>query len=252
MILFAFLSADAVPAQRKTDTGTENDQFCSCGRNRKIRTKSCIEHPLRDRKGRSCPCFSAKRKCTAKCKCIGCENKKSAKDTQCRCGAGKSNGNNSTSCHDKLGSRKTKCPCFSQGRACGHKCRCLNCLNDFGVRVLSTSGKKRAQKIISGSPSSKRKRCSEYLGSAGFEVQLGSWTSWETCILNTTESFISSTCIPPTIENIQKLFNFVVKNLTSHEGKGFANVKSLNQVRAKLQHKKEKEEAIRGFLSAIK
>ena len=83
-------------------------------------------------------------------------------------------------------------------------------------------------------------------------MELGSWTSWETCILNTIESFISSTCIPPTIENIQKLFNFVAKNLTSHEEKRVANVKSLNQVRAKLQHKKEREEAIRGFLGAVK
>ena len=83
-------------------------------------------------------------------------------------------------------------------------------------------------------------------------MELGSWTSWETCILNTTESFISSTCIPPTTENIQKLFNFAVKNMRSHEGKRLANVKSLNKVRAKLQQKKEKEKAIRGFLSAIK
>ena len=207
---------------------------------------------MRERKGRSCPCSIAKRKCTAKCKCIGCGNQNSAKDTQCRCGVGKRNKDNSTSCHDKPESRKTKCPCFSQGRACGFKCRCFNCRNDFGVRVSSTSGRRRAQKITSASPSSKRKRCSDYLDSAGFEVELGSWTSWETCILNTTESFISSTCIPPTIENIQKLFNFVVKNLASHEDKRFANVKSLNQVRAKLQHKKEKEEAIRGFLRAIK
>ena len=252
MILFAFLSADAVPAQAITDTETESDPFCGCGRNRKIRTKSCIELPMRERKGRSCPCSIAKRKCTAKCKCIGCGNQNSAKDTQCRCGVGKRNKDNSTSCHDKPDSRKTKCPCFSQGRACAFKCRCFNCRNDFGVRVSSTSGRRRAQKITSASASNKRKRCSDYLDSAGFEVELGSWTSWETCILNTTESFISSTCIPPTIENIQKLFNFVVKNLASHEDKRFANVKSLNQVRAKLQHKKEKEEAIRGFLRAIK
>lgn len=243
----AFLSA--VPAQTVTGTGTEiDDQFCSCGRNRKIRTKSCIADPSRDGKGRLCPCSIAGRICSAKCKCIGCGNKNSAKDTQCRCGAGKRNGEKSTSCHDKLGSRKTKCPCFKQGRACGIKCRCVNCLNDFGARVKSTSGKRRAQKITSSSPSSKRKRCSEYLDSAGFEVQLGSWTSWETCILNTVESFISSTCIPPTLENIQKLFNYVAKNSTSHEEKRLANVKTLNQVRAKLEHKKKKEEAIRGFL----
>ena len=198
MILFAFLSADAVPAQTITDTETESDQFCSCGRNRNIRTKSCTELPMRDRKGRSCPCSIAKRKCTAKCKRIPLSLDVETKIQQKILNA------------DAALERETKTtshPVMTNPRVekrsvhASHKA-VLADINvvastaeiNFGVRVSLTSGRRRAQKITSGSPSSmKRKRCSDYLNSAGFEVELGSWTSWETCILNTTESFISST-----------------------------------------------------------
>ena len=73
----------------------------------------------------------------------------------------------------------------------------------------------------------------------------------ETCILSTTESYIASTGITPTTENIQKLYNYVIKSVTSQEGTGLPTAKSLNQVRAKLLHKKKREEALRGFLSGI-
>ena len=75
----------------------------------------------------------------------------------------------------------------------------------------------------------------------------------ETCIISTTESYIASTCIAPTIENIQKLYNFVVKSVISQKEKGSsARVKSLSQVRAKLLHKRKREEVFRGFLGAVK
>lgn len=82
-------------------------------------------------------------------------------------------------------------------------------------------------------------------------MEFGSWTKMETCILSTTESYIASTCIAPTTENIQKLFNYVIKGITSQEEIGLTRTKSVNQVRAKLLHKKKKEEALRGFLSAV-
>ena len=112
--------------------------------------------------------------------------------------------------------------------------------------------KRRAQKITSSSPSSKRKPCHEYLDNAGATINFGSWTSLETCILSTTESYIASTCIAPTTENIQKLYNYVIKGMVSQEGTGSTRFKSLNQVRAKLLHKKKKEEALRGFVGALK
>ena len=73
----------------------------------------------------------------------------------------------------------------------------------------------------------------------------------ETCILSTVESYIASTGIASTTENIQKLYNYVIKGVTSQEGIGLTSTKSLNQVRAKLLHKKKREEALRGFVTSV-
>ena len=73
----------------------------------------------------------------------------------------------------------------------------------------------------------------------------------ETCVLSTAESYIASTGIAPTTENIQKLYNYVIKGVTSQEGIGLTTKKSLNQVRAKLLHKKKREQTLRGFLSGV-
>ena len=234
-----------------TDAEAEESKFCSCGRNRKTRVKSWLETPLHN-KGRRCPCVAAKRKCTTACKCTGCINRVAVKDTSCRCGEGKRQEATFTSCQDKIGQRKTKCPCFSQGKACGDECRCFNCKNDFGTREVVSVRKRRAQKVTSSSPRSKRKPCHEYLDNAGATINFGSWTSLETCILSTIESYIASTCIAPTTENIQKLYNYVIKSVVSQEVTGLTRFKSLNQVRAKLLHKKKKEEALRGFVGALK
>lgn len=216
---------------------------CNCGRNQKSRVKSCL--------AKRCPCVAAEQKCNTGCKCIGCVNQIAAKDSVCRCGEGRKDVNY-TSCHDRPGGkRKSKCPCFSQGRACTNKCRCFQCKNDFGTRDVVSSKKRRAEKITSSSPSCKRRPCHEYLDSAGATMEFGSWTKMETCILSTTESYIASTCIAPTTENIQKLFNYVIESITSEEGIGLTRPKSVNQVRAKLLHKNKKEEALRGFLSAV-
>jgi len=117
--------------------------------------------------------------------------------------------------------------------------------------VLSVR-KRQAQKITSSSSSSKRKPSYEYLDHSKAAIEFGSWTTMETCILSTIESYIASTCIAPTTENIQKLYNFVVKSVISQKEKGSsARVKSLNHVRAKLLHKQKREEAFRGFLGAV-
>ena len=49
-------------------------------------------------------------------------------------------------------------------------------------------------------------------------MEFGSWTKMETCILSTTESYITSTGIASTSENIHKLYNNVIKSVTSQEG----------------------------------
>ena len=82
-------------------------------------------------------------------------------------------------------------------------------------------------------------------------MEFGSWTKMETCILSTVKSYIASTGIASTTENIQKLYNYVIKGVTSQEGIGLTSTKSLSQVRAKLLHKKKREEALRGFVTGV-
>ena len=208
-----FYTADPEKVSTTSYAGAKEKKFCNCGRNRKTRVRSCSEIPSLHKKARKCPCVAAKRKCSNECNCIGCTNHTTVNDSSCRCGEGKRKESMFTSCHGKVGQRKTKCPCFSQGIACGSDCRCLNCQNDFGSRNVLSMRTRRAQKITSSSPSSKRKPIYEYLDQAKAAIKFGSWTTMETCILSTTESYIASICIAPTTENIQKLYNFVVKSV---------------------------------------
>ena len=187
-----------------------------------------------------------------KIRCRGCANKDlKVMETYCRCGEGKKRSSDYISCRDEVGQRKTKCPCFIQGSSCNKKCRCFNCGNGFGKKDCLTPVKRRAKKITSSLPSAKRKRGYDYLNEAGFEVKQGSWTTLETCILHTTESFISSTCISPTTENIFKLYNYVIRQINTDEQKHSANKKAINQIRAKLQCKKNKQEAMLNFVSGL-
>ena len=50
----------------------------------------------------------------------------------------------------------------------------------------------------------------------------------KTCALSTTESYIASTDIALTSENIQNLYNYVIKGVTSQGEKGLTKSKSLN------------------------
>lgn len=233
-----------------TENRTDMKKGCSCGINNRNRERSCVERMPGD-KTRSCPCVRAKEMCSEKCRCRVCENKEKDEETFCRCGQGKNKSTNYVSCHDEDGQRKTKCPCFKQGNSCSRKCRCFNCNNDFGKKDCLTPVKRRAKKITSSSPTTKRKRGYDYLNEAGFEVERGSWTMLETCILHTTESFISSTCISPTTENIYKLYNYVIKHLKSDELKSSANEKTINQIRAKLKYKRSRQEAKLSFLNGL-
>lgn len=119
--------------------------------------------------------------------------------------------------------------------------------------MCSPSGKDEHKKLPPVHQVAKENPATSILTMQRWQFEFGSWTTMETCILSTTESYIASTCIAPTTENIQKLYNFAVKSVISQKEKGSsARVKSLNQVRAKLLHKRKREEAFRGFLGAVK
>ena len=66
--------------------------------------------------------------------------------------------------------------------------------------------------MVSFPPSLKRTRTSKVLGEKGFEINWVKWTIAEACLLETVESFLCTTNVPPTYQNITKLYNFLVNS----------------------------------------
>ena len=95
----------------------------------------------------------------------------------------------------------------------------------------------RKRKMVSSPPSLKRTRTSKVLGEKGFEINWGKWTIVEACLLETVESFLCTTNVLPTYQNITKLYNFVANsNCASHLNLN-VNPKTEKQVLGKLNFK---------------
>ena len=174
-----------------------------------------------------CPCVLKKRLCEPhKCKWLNCANKilqgeKVGKSTSCRCGESKKSkfqGTDNSLCVDLVGKRRTKCPCYSIGKACDDHCFSYSCGNSYGKKEESKKDfPSRKRKMVSSPPSLKRTRTWKVLGEKGFEINWGKWAIAETCLLETVESFLCTTNVLPTYQNITKLYNFVPKsNCASH------------------------------------
>lgn len=65
------------------------------------------------------------------------------------------------------------------------------------------------------------------------------WTRLETCLLHMVESFLYTTCVPPTKENILKLYNYVIASNTAIE------LQSLKQISGKLEYLSKRQEELR-------
>ena len=123
----------------------------------------------------------------------------------------------------------TRCPCVGKGQQCTKRCRCLN-------------AKKRMPKCTS-SPSLLKRRGEEYMSERKMKVSVGSWTTTEYCILDAVESFLHSTCLLPSEDNITHLYNYVVRSRFARELKLTANEKILKQVKGKLTFEEERYRA---------
>ena len=138
------------------------------------------------------------------------------KSTSCRCGEWKKSkfqGTENSSCVDIVGKRRTKCPCYAIGKACDDHCSAYSCGNSYGKKEESKKDSpSRKRKIVSSPPSLKRTRKSEVLGEKGSEINWGKWAIAETCLLETLESFLCTTNVLPTYQNITKLYNCVAKS----------------------------------------
>lgn len=90
----------------------------------------------------------------------------------------------------------------------------------------------------------KRQRGEEFMSDRNMKVSVGSWTTTEYYILDTVESFLHSTCLLPSEDNITHLYNYVVRSRFARELKLTANEKTLKQVKGKLTFEEEKYRAI--------
>ena len=222
------------------------DKGCFCGARVKTRGKfGCSKIEGKSR----CPCVKNGQSCDRdRCKCRSCSNM-AQKDqekrmTPCRCGEGKRKEKEETvSCADVEGRNRTKCPCFSAGLGCDG-CSCYNCKNNFGINATPTKRKtqqKKRQSMLSSPPSPKRCRRTEYLRENNTNI-VGGWSQLESCVLDMTESFILTSNLQPTKDNICNLYNFVCGSVSDKAIN--VNKKTFAQISGKLEYKNRRMEAL--------
>ena len=97
---------------------------------------------------------------------------------------------------------------------------------------------------LSSPPSLKGQRGSQFLKENGITNHSGRWSELEGCILDMTESFLYSTSILPSKENISTLYNYVMQSSAGRNSDVKLNTKSLAQVIGKLDYTKRRLDAI--------
>ena len=133
-------------------------------------------------------------------------------------------------------------------------CHCYNCKNIYGEKESSLEKSKdlptgKRKSGLSSPPSLKRQRGSQFLKENGITNHSGGWSELEGCILDMTESFLYSTSILPSKENISTLYNYVIQSSAGRNSDVKLNTKSLAQVIGKLDYKKRRLDAILSRLS---
>ena len=121
-----FFFSDPIEAQLQHAQEQAVSQICYCGRKAKSRSERFCVSTEKSR----CPCVSNKKNCQAQCKCRNCDNRsQNPQKLSCRCGESRAKGRKTgqTSCIDVSGQRRTKCPCYSNGKPCSILCSCFNC-----------------------------------------------------------------------------------------------------------------------------
>ena len=149
------------------------------------------------------------------------------------------------SCIDIPDKRRSTCPCYGSGNPCSQMCRCKGCDNSFGKKQVSgqSTSRKRMPKCTSSPSPLKRQRGEEFMSERNMKVSVGSWTTTEYCILDAVESFLHSTCLLPSEDNITHIYNYVVRSRFARELKLTANEKTLRQVKGKLTFEGERYRA---------
>ncbi|CAB3996206.1 Hypothetical predicted protein [Paramuricea clavata] len=182
------------------------------------------------------------------CKCKGCQNKEKITTVQstsnvisCSCGKGKKKSDPLyKSCTD--GVRKSKCRCLKNGWKCTSACECYNCHNqtkELPVPTQNDETKSGKRKRVNPSPY-KRAKSKEYLKKEmGHEPLQGSWTHFETFVLVSILSLLSTLPLSPSINDIAKLYNFIAdydKKWQKNEHRAKIRAKSTAQMSGKVSN----------------
>ena len=95
--------------------------------------------------------------------------------------------------------------------------------------------------MLSSPPSLKRSRRTEYLRENNTNI-VGGWSQLESCVLDMTESFILTSNLQPTKDNICNLYNFVCGSVSDKAIN--VNKKTFAQISGKLEYKNRRMEAL--------
>lgn len=122
---------------------------------------------------------------------------------------------------------------------CGEKCTCRNCDNGGKRRESNGSATGVGQKRKRTNPCQYKKvRSADYLASLNVPLNQKLWTVFEQCLLVTIASFLSSTLVSPSLNNVSELYNNVASSKACHEPK--------LPIRPKTSQKNCKTKAVRG------
>jgi len=183
--------------------------------------------------------------------------KRQGKEPQCRCGRGTPGKTNQGRCVSREnGKYLTRCICFRLDRGCSDKCDCRGCDNPFGKRMERPRMKKpkipyrqryahEAAKIATCKSSTVSTTVGTQTPSAQeiFDSQGGGMESWvpiEHCIFEALINEIKSEENVITPDEVQLIFNQVVKELTTIPRlEQAAFIKSTEQISLKLQQREK-------------
>lgn len=121
---------------------------------------------------------------------------------------------------------------------------CKNCGNPKGKNkkvVASPVGRKRKRE--SRSPY-QRVRSAEYLASVNVQPSEKLWSVYEQCPLMTIVSFLTSTLVSPSADNVVRLFNQVANSSICKESKFPIRAKNTLQITGKLQQLEQKRNVL--------
>ena len=102
----------------------------------------------------------------------------------CRCGENKKKFQaDFKSCGIVDGQNRTKSPCFTEEASCSDSCRCVNCVNIYGIRQLKElilEQKKKVNRKRRHDVAFNRDKSLENLKNRDIIIKQGSWTDIET------------------------------------------------------------------------